>query len=1436
MANGNVELRIRARDDSQKTIKQVSKTLDELTAAQGKNAEAAKRGDASVKELESQYKKLENAGKQLLRLHSLTEMFEKQKASLANVRTELDEAKAKHSALAAAMAGATTVTAKMQSELNKAEAAVKRLTKSEADAAARVASTNQELTKFGVNTNDIVGAQAKLRSEIDRTNAALGRQEKIINSIPSSADRAHAKILANLKLQANQLQANIRGYQSLGRVVAGTPSLSSQLTDMMSPAEAARRKIQGLEQEVTRLSQTAKKSRRDLKGIQDDIKSLDAAAKSAIGMAKMIENFQKQTTAVVKARVEYKAAQAEAKALAAQVKAAGTASAEMGAKIQAANARLAEARNALTQNTAAARQSQAALRSAGINTQNLSGEQQRLKNAVQNSTTGINNLKAALDRMAGSARNGSSAMNLLGASGGALSGLIGQVTGLASAYVSLYGSINLAKGAIDAYKVQQQALVKVGTIVGTDNKKQMAEWEYMSGLANKLGIEIETLSKSYTKFAVAANQVGMSQQDAKFIYESIAKTARVFHLSADDMNGVFLALEQMLSKGQVMAEELKTQLGERMPGAVSMYAKSIGVEVKDFLKMMEEGKVDAKTIINYAREQAKAIDAQLAVAEKGVDAVEARAHNALFDFKLAIAKSGFIDAYTSMLMKLTEFMSSDRGEEAAKKFGEAFSAVADGVIWAVENIDMLIDILKVLAGLKVFQIVVGFGKSIYNVFMQVKNALQWLWPIGKKVFGSLGTVIASLGGVTGALKILLRFIPYVGIALLAWDLGTWAYENSEAFRNFVDNIVERTKYLGKAMIQLSAMPGAAIADLLISIMRPITRLFSDSVKSVGKWLGELVSWLPGVGAEVKAWVDEMTDQLTKQDRDMFELTAKLNDNMVDNWKAGTGAIAKDHKEQMESVQGVAKETANAVAKAMEQVKAKAEEAKKATEFEYSPDTGGGVTQRDLQMADLKKEIEKRQAAEVKAELAGRKAMQRRSLAGRLAIIDEEYKAMYDKAKAIGGKEGDEMIAQLNKVVAMAKKAETDQFNAMSQGNSGIDKRKAKIESLTQALAKMNAEITRKQVDADPTSSLADRTSAAIAKSDVKMDSMKADAVKIGGPEGKQLAEQVDALKAANAEYLTEKMQIEEVERLQNKVNTLLEIRKNKIEEINAKRKAGLIDDEQSAEAIRNIKEDSASGINDALSQLESQTEASAGLFSEEEISRIVTGIAKIREELKGVEGDFSKMDTTVVQGVLGGFNAAIDSAYDGIIDLATGAASFGDVMANLGKAVAQFFADFLKKIAMAILQQMLLNALAGMGGGVGAAATAAGGSATAVMHSGGIVGGSGGRSRQASPGLFAGAPRFHSGGFPGLKSTEIPTILEKGEEVLSKNDPRNAMNGGGRNEAAPSQQQNIRLIAVDDRSKIPEAMATAEGESVMLVNLNRNAQSMRSIINRGSSR
>lgn len=63
------------------------------------------------------------------------------------------------------------------------------------------------------------------------------------------------------------------------------------------------------------------------------------------------------------------------------------------------------------------------------------------------------------------------------------------------------------------------------------------------------------------------------------------------------------------------------------------------------------------------------------------------------------------------------------------------------------------------------------------------------------------------------------------------------------------------------------------------------------------------------------------------------------------------------------------------------------------------------------------------------------------------------------------------------------------------------------------------------------------------------------------------------------------------------------------------------------------------------------------------------------------------------------------------------------------------------------------------------------------FHSGGIVG-SGGSRFHVSPTVFAGAPRYHAGGFAGLAPGEVPSILKKGEEVLTRDDPRHAMNMG----------------------------------------------------------
>lgn len=69
-------------------------------------------------------------------------------------------------------------------------------------------------------------------------------------------------------------------------------------------------------------------------------------------------------------------------------------------------------------------------------------------------------------------------------------------------------------------------------------------------------------------------------------------------------------------------------------------------------------------------------------------------------------------------------------------------------------------------------------------------------------------------------------------------------------------------------------------------------------------------------------------------------------------------------------------------------------------------------------------------------------------------------------------------------------------------------------------------------------------------------------------------------------------------------------------------------------------------------------------------------------------------------------------------------------------------------------------------------------------HTGGLVGSPSMGRMQVSPFVFANAVRYHTGGIAGLQPDEVPTILKKGEEVLTATDPRHRNNSGG-NVSAP---------------------------------------------------
>lgn len=114
---------------------------------------------------------------------------------------------------------------------------------------------------------------------------------------------------------------------------------------------------------------------------------------------------------------------------------------------------------------------------------------------------------------------------------------------------------------------------------------------WLQKIASKYGVQINTLTMSFAKFKSAADIASMSAEDQRKIFESVARASVAYGMSAEDQRGVFMALQQMMSKGKVMAEELRLQLAERMPVAIQAMAKATGVSVNELDKMMKQGKV-----------------------------------------------------------------------------------------------------------------------------------------------------------------------------------------------------------------------------------------------------------------------------------------------------------------------------------------------------------------------------------------------------------------------------------------------------------------------------------------------------------------------------------------------------------------------------------------------------------------------------------------------------------------------------------------------------------------------------------------------------------------------------------------------------------------------------------------------------------------------------
>ena len=125
---------------------------------------------------------------------------------------------------------------------------------------------------------------------------------------------------------------------------------------------------------------------------------------------------------------------------------------------------------------------------------------------------------------------------------------------------------------------------------------------FLLQITKDYGVELVSTTNRWIKFLAAAKQSKLSLKDTEDIFRSMTKAAGVLGLKTEELTGVYLALEQMLSKGKVTTEELRRQLGERLPGAMGIMASAIGVTIPKLDEMLKKGEVlSAEVLPKFAK-------------------------------------------------------------------------------------------------------------------------------------------------------------------------------------------------------------------------------------------------------------------------------------------------------------------------------------------------------------------------------------------------------------------------------------------------------------------------------------------------------------------------------------------------------------------------------------------------------------------------------------------------------------------------------------------------------------------------------------------------------------------------------------------------------------------------------------------------------------------
>jgi len=189
-----------------------------------------------------------------------------------------------------------------------------------------------------------------------------------------------------------------------------------------------------------------------------------------------------------------------------------------------------------------------------------------------------------------------------GALGSAIGGVFGGVAGAAvgGAVGAQVGQFTQGLSELASFSAQLKLQRKALELVIGDTKEFTKAQDFLGKTSKELAIPQEIITRQFTSLTASVIGAGLSVNDAETAFEAIAAGIRGTGGSLEDMKSAMRATSQVFSKGKVSAEELRQQLGERLPGAFTLFAESMDKTPAELDKALEQGKVTLDDFMGFA--------------------------------------------------------------------------------------------------------------------------------------------------------------------------------------------------------------------------------------------------------------------------------------------------------------------------------------------------------------------------------------------------------------------------------------------------------------------------------------------------------------------------------------------------------------------------------------------------------------------------------------------------------------------------------------------------------------------------------------------------------------------------------------------------------------------------------------------------------------------